>query len=402
MVEFEMFANRSTDWSDQRRWIGWDILQNMKTFWQQLLCILPPVRRLNGEKQEAERLLEKFRTETGHVHNSLKTDLQEEEHRVATLYSRLAMQETMRCDLLGRCAALESENAELKRKAENNPPEIPPLFMPPGHFYSPIVDASDPAVVRATQSEAQPVATLEEFGIEEQEVLRWFEVIAQHYAAHPFPEQPAAGRRYHYANPAFFLADALALLAFLDACRPRRYIEIGAGYSSCAALDINEAYLGGAIQMTFIDPHPEMLFDLLGHHAADRKLVLKSRLQDVPLDRFKELDAGDILFIDSSHVAKTGSDVLDYTFRILPQLRPGVIVHIHDIFFPFEYPRGWIVEENRSWNEAYLLRAFLHGNPRFRVLYLTDWIYKCRRHLYETRMPLCLTHRGGSLWMQSA
>ena len=139
---------------------------------------------------------------------------------------------------------------------------------------------------------------------------------------------------------------------------------------------------------------------LIAGRSADQRSILKSRLQDVPLKVFAALGDGDILFLDSSHVAKTASDVVDYTFRILPALRSGVLVHIHDIFYPFEYPRSWIVDENRSWNEAYLVRAFLHANAGFRVLYLSDWVYKCRRDLFETHMPLCVRYRGGSLWMR--
>ena len=74
---------------------------------------------------------------------------------------------------------------------------------------------------------------------------------------------------------------------------------------------------------------------------------------------FEKLEAGDVLFIDSSHVAKTGSDVNYLFFEVLPRLRRGVRVHVHDIFLPIEYPRDWVIDENRSWNEQYVLRALL-------------------------------------------
>ncbi len=306
---------------------------------------------------------------------------------------------------------LEETNATLAAAIKQHRKELAGLNMEngfrPGHFYSPYLNADDPSVVAAMELEAQPTTPLDELGIDEREVLRWFERIAEHYDAtrgkeQPFPKDSTAGRRYlYYANPSFSLADALALLAVMTTARPRRYIEVGAGHSSCAALDINEHYLGGTAEMTFIDPHPEKFHQLLANFPDDRQRIVPSRLQDVPLERFAALESGDILFIDSSHVAKTGSDVVDYMFRILPVLRPGVFVHVHDIFYPFEYPWRWIAEENRSWNEAYLLRAFLHSNPRFRVLYFSDWIFKCRRDLFETRMPLCLLNAGASLWMQT-
>jgi hypothetical protein len=279
------------------------------------------------------------------------------------------------------------------------------LFVPPGHFYSPLVDGRDSAVQKAIAQEAIPTANLTEFGIDESEVLHSFAKATQFYDSsrgidQPFPTLPTAGWRFHFDNPAFPLADAMALLTFMVESHPHRYIEVGAGHSSCAALDINERYLGNAAQMTFIDPHPETYKQLLGNFPDDHSLLIESRLQDVPTAIFQQMTAGDILFIDSSHVAKTGSDVVDYMFRILPVLPCGVLIHIHDIFFPFEYPHAWIVDENRSWNEAYFLRAFLHGNSRFRVLYLSDWIYKRRRDLLEKHMPLCIRYRGGSLWMQ--
>jgi hypothetical protein len=264
------------------------------------------------------------------------------------------------------------------------------------------VDPTEASVQRAMDTEAHPTASLESFGIDEQEVLRWYEIIAMHYARNPFSEQSAPGRRYYYANPNFPLADALALLGFMVENRPRRYIEVGAGFSSCAAIDINEQCLDGQVRMKFLDPYPETVLELLGDGSPYRDCVMSLRLQDTPLEWFAELEAGDILFMDSSHVAKTGSDVLDCFFRILPALRSGVLVHLHDIFFPFEYPREWIVQERRSWNEAYFLRAFLQGNASFRVLYFSDWMYKCRRDLLASRTPLCVTHRGGSLWMQRA
>ena len=274
------------------------------------------------------------------------------------------------------------------------------MWVPPGHFYSPIVDPADECVRRAVQLEAQPDIAPEAFGISTEEMLKWFDLLCRQYTAFPFPEQKIPGAFYYYSNPNFPLADAIALTALMVEKRPRQYIEVGSGFSTCAAIDVNEKYLNGAVQMTFIDPHPELATGLLGNSSYSERIVQR-RVQDVPLGVFQELRQGDILFIDSSHVAKTGSDVLDYLFRILPAIAPGVAVHIHDIFYPFEYPDMWITNENRSWNEAYLLRAFLQGNSRFEVLFLTDWFYKCRRELVAGRMPLCIEHRGGSLWMQS-
>jgi hypothetical protein len=152
--------------------------------------------------------------------------------------------------------------------------------------------------------------------------------------------------------------------------------------------------------LTFIDPHLEQLLALLPGDSPYLSRIKAMKVQDVSLDLFAGLRKGDILFIDSSHVAKTGSDVVDYLFRIFPVLAAGVLIHIHDVFFPFEYPADWVVEQGRSWNETYCLRAFLSYNAGFRICFFSDWFFKCRRHLVESRMPLCVDYRGGSLWLE--
>jgi hypothetical protein len=248
--------------------------------------------------------------------------------------------------------------------------------------------------------EARPSVTATSLGIDEEQMLSWFRIISKHYGTNPFPDQASStSSKYSYTNPQFPLADALAMLGIMVERKPKRYVEVGCGYSSCAAIDINEKYLGGQVDMTFIDPYPDTFLSLITEPKyADR--LHRLRLQDISIETFTKLESGDILFIDSSHVAKTGSDVLDYFFRILPALSTGVLIHIHDIFFPFEYPAAWIVDENRSWNEAYMLRAFLSFNSAFKVFYFSDWIYKCRRELFEQFMPLCVQYRGGSIWIE--
>jgi hypothetical protein len=295
---------------------------------------------------------------------------------------------------------LRSDLADLQSRLTANEDRRDALWVPQGHFYSPLVDPRDEAVQRALRSEEHPTEPLDTFGIEEDRLLYWFNLIAGHYVAQPFPEQPSTQGHYHYANPNFPLADALALLAFMVRLRPKRFIEAGSGYSSCAAIDISERYLNRDVDLTFIDPHPDLALQLIGPESLYRDRFIRAKLQDMPIEAFTRLERDDILFIDSSHVSKTGSDVLDYLFRIFPSLSAGVVVHIHDIFYPFEYPRAWIEDQNRSWNEAYLVRACLQGNSSIRVLYMSDWFYKCRRSLVQEQMPLCIDHRGGSLWIE--
>ena len=127
--------------------------------------------------------------------------------------------------------------------------------------------------------------------------------------------------------------------------------------------------------------------------------IIRAPVQDVPLETFQDLGENDILFIDSSHVAKVGSDLTHLIFRVLPCLAPGVLVHFHDIFWPFEYPREWLIE-GRAWNESYFLRAFLAYNNTFEMLYFNS--YMAERHQTDVaeHLPLCLCNPGGSLWIR--
>ncbi len=273
-------------------------------------------------------------------------------------------------------------------------------MFPPGHFYSPIVDPHDPHVQKAVTIEAEPLEALSGIALNEPNMIEWFNRVKTQYRTHPFPPESSPPSLYYYNNPFFSLADALALLAFFQHAQPRRFVEAGSGFSSCAAIDCNERLFRGRTKLTFIDPHPERLLHLLPVDSQYRSCIEHKRLQDVPLKVFQELEANDILFIDSSHVAKTGSDVVDYLFRIFPALAAGVLIHIHDIFYPFEYPKDWVMKDERSWNEVYLLRAFLSNNPDYRIVFFSDWFYKCRRPLVNAKMPLCIEHRGGSLWLR--
>ncbi|NJR65857.1 MAG: class I SAM-dependent methyltransferase, partial [Leptolyngbyaceae cyanobacterium CRU_2_3] len=108
---------------------------------------------------------------------------------------------------------------------------------------------------------------------------------------------------------------------------------------------------------------------------------------------------GDILFIDSTHVAKTGSDV-NYIFgEILPNLQTGVYIHIHDIFYPFEYLREWVLQ-GWAWNECYFLKAFLQYNQTFKIVLFNTFLEHRRPDWFRSHMPLCMKNLGGSIWLK--
>ena len=169
-------------------------------------------------------------------------------------------------------------------------------------------------------------------------------------------------------------------------------------------LDLSERF-GCGIDFTFIEPFPDRLLSLLRDQDKASCKILRQPVQEVPLGAFAELNENDVLFIDLSHVAKVYSDVVHVLFNILPSLNRGVIIHFHDILWPFEYPRLWL-DEGRAWNEAYLLRAFLQYNAAFQIIYFNSMMEARRADLLRAKMPLVvktpsspITPGNTSLWI---
>ena len=272
---------------------------------------------------------------------------------------------------------------------------------PPGHFYSPVVDPNDRNVQSIIQGfYSAELLENESLKLDTELIHDHLLRIAKHYSRLDFPEHKANGRRYYYRNPAFSFGDAIVLFGMLMEYRPKRVIEVGSGFSSCLMMDTNDHHLGREMRLTFIEPYPETLLGQLKPDDSYRSSLIQKQLQSVPLEVFLDLEEHDVLFIDSSHVAKTGSDVLDLFFRILPALRPGVLIHIHDIPYPFEYSPDWIAVERRSWNEAYFLRAFLQYNQAFEVIYFNHFAHRRFENEIAELMPLYLQMGGGSIWLR--
>jgi predicted O-methyltransferase YrrM len=180
---------------------------------------------------------------------------------------------------------------------------------------------------------------------------------------------------------------------------PKRVIEVGSGFSSALMLDVNDRFLNGQTEFTFIDPNGERLNEVLRPNDFSKARIIAQAVQRVPLSIFQELQANDILFIDSSHVSKAGSDVNYLYFEVLSRLAPGVLVQVHDVFWPFEYPCDWI-REGRAWNEAYLLRAFLSFNANFEIVFWAPYAAERWRDLIASRMPDYMENTGASLWLR--
>ncbi|MBU3689217.1 MAG: hypothetical protein B7C54_02365 [Acidimicrobiales bacterium mtb01] len=297
-------------------------------------------------------------------------------------------------------SAYERRIADLTRQvAAQSTGEIG-LWVPPDHFYSPVVDVAEirrrPHLF-ADMTRALPGVDL---GVDRQwalydqlrPLLRTIEFVGDRAAAE------SAGRRYFSDNPAFGDGDGSTLEAMLRHTRPRRVVELGCGYSSACLLDTRERHLGLDVRVTFVDPFPQLLESLI--RDADRATVdiMAVGTQDVPLDLIATLESGDVLFIDSTHVAKTGSDVVRIFHEILPAVRPGVWIHLHDHFAGFEYPVSWI-EEGRSWNEQYLTRSFLQYNREFEIALWPTFLASLDVERFRCDVPIRV-NGGGSLWLR--
>jgi predicted O-methyltransferase YrrM len=267
-----------------------------------------------------------------------------------------------------------------------------------GHFYSPIPNMAE------IQRDAERIfdhwpRVLPGIDLNEQVQLDLLRAISTYYGELPFNEHAIPGRRYYFENPMYSYSDAICLYGMIRHIKPRHIIEVGSGFSSAAILDTNELSFGHSIACTFIEPYSDRLLALMTPDDRRRVEILPHRLQDVPLSRFSTLKANDILFVDSSHVLKVGSDVQRLFAEILPALRCGVYIHFHDVFFPFEYPRAWI-QDGRYWTEAYALRAFLEFNTTFEIVLFNTYLEHFHRDEFERRMPLCLKNEGGSIWLR--
>ncbi len=167
-------------------------------------------------------------------------------------------------------------------------------------------------------------------------------------------------------NDYFMGLDSRMLFTMIVQRRPARIVEVGSGFSTRLMAATVERHLRGRTSLTVVDPYPS---DVVRSGFPGLGRVLAVPVQDVPLDELTQLDAGDVLFVDSSHVAKTGSDVQFLTGHVLPSLRPGVLVHLHDIFLPFDYPFEWAVEQRRDWNEQYVVQAMLASSARYEIVF---------------------------------
>jgi len=268
---------------------------------------------------------------------------------------------------------------------------------PLGHFYSPILSKKDFIDIEDQIWKEEESKTLPGINLNPEKQVALLKDFEKYYNDIPFKDEASSEKRYHFNNTSYSYTDAIILYSFIRHFNPKKVIEIGSGYSSALMLDTKDIFKMET-NYTFIEPYPKLLNSLLKEEDKSSSKVLSTKVQKVPVEVFSELEENDILFIDSSHISKAGSDVNYELFRILPNLKPGVIIHFHDVFYPFEYPKSWI-ERGRNWNEDYLLRAFLSFNNEFEILFFSDYMHKHFKDAF-INMPLAYKNTGGNIWLR--
>ncbi len=178
--------------------------------------------------------------------------------------------------------------------------------------------------------------------------------------------------KFGYLNNMYGVGDAELYYSLIRLKKPKRIIEIGSGNSTLVALEAIAANRrddpGYDCDLACIEPFEMPWLESTGVR------VIRQRVEHVALSFFDQLQTDDMLFIDSSHVIRPYGDVLHEFQQIVPRLAPGVLVQVHDVFTPRDYPEQWLRQHRRLWNEQYLLESFLTYNSRFEVVCAANWL----------------------------
>jgi len=264
-----------------------------------------------------------------------------------------------------------------------------------GHFYSPIINT-----VEIEEAQARIWSdSLEILGVDfndQNHHVLLSEVLPKYLEDYDYSWEPVDETTFYINNGQFGWCDSRILFGMLRYLEPKRIIEVGSGYTSLLTADVNRRFFKKELEFTCIEPYPREF--LLNGVSGISRLIAK-KIENLPLSTFSNLQSGDILFIDSSHVSKTGSDVNYLFFEVIPRLPEGVLIHIHDIFLPAEYPKTWILNEGRSWNEQYLVRALLMYTQGFEVVFGSAYSFYKHPELLKKVLQNHL-QLGGSLWLR--
>jgi len=275
-------------------------------------------------------------------------------------------------------------------------------FVEPGHYYSVI-----PNITKDYNNNDTKFANLDFNEENHIKILGDITNYLQKFDAE-FGHTDAATRqqefKYTVPNGAFEWMDGRLLHYFLQKNKPKKIIEIGSGNSTLLTYNTKLMHKLD-LDISCIEPYPSKYLEKM--HEDKKITLIKDRLENVDLSLFTTLQENDILFIDSSHVLKLDSDVMYYFTKIFPLLNKGVLVHIHDIFFPFDYPMSWL-KEGRFWNEQYFLYVFLQYNTSFKIQFCNSYsqfkysskLADIQKDTYEIKNKIVDgVFSGGSIWL---
>jgi predicted O-methyltransferase YrrM len=258
-------------------------------------------------------------------------------------------------------------------------------------YYSPIPDLTELPADRGQRPDPMPGVDLRLAAN-----LRYLESIASHLAEYAPPDRsPGTASGYYRNNGMYPALDGEVLYGIVRDLKPSRIVEIGAGFSTLVIKDALAANAGEAMpcEHRVFDPYPASVL-------AEKVDVTPVTAQQVPTETFTELETGDILFVDTTHTVKQGNDVLRLVLEVLPELVPGVVVHIHDFFRPFAYPR-FFAELGLYWQEHFLVQAFLAFNADFEVLVACHALSRLHAAELEALIPnLPRPAPGSALWLR--
>lgn len=276
------------------------------------------------------------------------------------------------------------------------------LHVLPVHYYSPIPEVGrlelDDQEARfayadndALDNAVRDIAAL---------VVRYGTTYAEIAGRRPYSNSENI-EEFRFGIAPYSTGEAELLYGLIRSKKPNQILEVGSGHTTLLISEAirDEAKSGYNPHFECIEPYRP---DYLNPPPSEVTRFCDTPLQSIGIERFKQLEAGDILFIDSSHVVSYASDVVYEIASILPNLEAGVLVHFHDIFLPYDYPSDWIGASKFFWNEQYMLSAMLRGNPRYRIKYPLYQLFRQRRDTMENLFPLLSEggHRPGAYWLE--
>jgi predicted O-methyltransferase YrrM len=265
------------------------------------------------------------------------------------------------------------------------------------HYYQPLINPVKHLGKALSEKRSLPGI---DWNVEEQLALLNKFDYNNELKAIPHEKKTANPLQYYFNNPSYRAGDGEFLYNIVRHFKPKRVIEIGCGYSTMMSIQAETKNAtenaANACKHICIEPYEMPWLEQLNVE------VIRKKVEDIDTTFFTQLEANDILFIDSSHMIRPQGDVLFEFFEILPVLKKGVIVHVHDVFTPHDYPAEWIYEKHCMWNEQYLLEAFLMFNTQFRIIGALNFL----KHKYTDEFAAKCPNSGaqpndepGAFWM---